>query len=722
MIVVIWLISEARISGEEISLTGIVVDAAGSPVPSADVGFRWEFLGDRLIPINWAFTDDAGHFVANGDVSESESVILAFSEDRRTGCVKWISKDGFLKPAELTLQPLSQVRFRITCSELNTVISSGLIEFEAVNPRAPAFPESQDLESLREWYKRLPEGMTAVSSFGTPTYSSSVIDVSLPPGQYLLGFNSAYMSNYYLPLTVDDAVQRGEEIRVDLQPEPLARLVSKPAPDWHISDSRGIDDDSHPKDFLGKWLLLQFWRYDNERSVRRTMPELIDFHQQHPELRDTLQIVAIHHNGPGAIEQLEQELVGIRKQYWKDRDLPFPLIVDATARSADAYAVNEVPKAVLVNPRGLISPFRGFRGLKDVLNGRIVYRDKTIEEIYPPDGRVARSDSPRSKRHIKISPKFRLTDHKANADELFVDAKSNSVFSGGMDMALNHYDLTNGKLLRHVSLHEKITFSSDVPPLFFHRRRNMLVTTRRLPDADFLSGAFRVESFDLATLKPVANAIPELTGPSRLAMADNTLLVARRHERPSYSTFTVLDFESGEVVGSWKSLLRVDVLEIVPDGTTVVCAGTAPGQPNGVFAFPLATGKREWFIPLEGILGAVDIAISPDGNSFIASDWQDQIHLRSVLTGIPERTLSVYNHKAMAAAFSPDGKLLATGGANSSPIIVWNNETGERIAVLIGHRYGRVHRMRFADNSTLVTCGGKMGEGEVCIWNVPRGP
>ena len=223
-------------------------------------------------------------------------------------------------------------------------------------------------------------------------------------------------------------------------------------------------------------------------------------------------------------------------------------------------------------------------------------------------------------------------------------------------------------------------------------------------------------------LLPVKTVFPKFTGPSRLAVANDTLVAVRWDAKRSYSTFTILDFETAEVVRTWKSPLRVDVMQVTPDGTTVVCGGSAGESPRGVFAYSLTTGKRLWFVSDKSVPGAADISISPDGKSFVASNWQDPIHVRSLATGTPQRTFSLYNLKAMAAAWSPDGRFLATAGAGSSPIILWDLETGRQIALLFGHQFGRVYRMRFADSKTLVTCGGQLKEGEVCIWNLPAAP
>ena len=84
-----------------------------------------------------------------------------------------------------------------------------------------------------------------------------------------------------------------------------------------------------------------------------------------------------------------------------------------------------------------------------------------------------------------------------------------------------------------------------------------------------------------------------------------------------------------------------------------------------------------------------------------------------------------HNGEIGALVFSPDGKILATGGMNDSHVKLWDYKSGTLLRVLEGHRVGITDLAFSPDSSLLVSAAGQTlpnrSDPEVRIWNVTDG-
>lgn len=127
-----------------------------------------------------------------------------------------------------------------------------------------------------------------------------------------------------------------------------------------------------------------------------------------------------------------------------------------------------------------------------------------------------------------------------------------------------------------------------------------------------------------------------------------------------------------------------------------------------VSVWNLTTKQSEFHFQLPSLnstpspLGAV--AFSPDGSVLAIGDQTGQVRLVDPHHGTEKTVLPghflVFSPTANAGvsslAYSPDGRLLAAGGAFIDPrILVWDTETGNKLATLEGH-HGFITHLAFS--------------------------
>src|SRR3989442_11552852 len=78
----------------------------------------------------------------------------------------------------------------------------------------------------------------------------------------------------------------------------------------------------------------------------------MDLYEAHKEHRDQFEILAFHDATAKTFSELDQKLERPKKSYWHGKDLPFPILLDASGETLKTYEIRAFPTTILIDPEG----------------------------------------------------------------------------------------------------------------------------------------------------------------------------------------------------------------------------------------------------------------------------------------------------------------------------------------------------------------------------------
>jgi RNA polymerase sigma factor (sigma-70 family) len=149
-----------------------------------------------------------------------------------------------------------------------------------------------------------------------------------------------------------------------------------------------------------------------------------------------------------------------------------------------------------------------------------------------------------------------------------------------------------------------------------------------------------------------------------------------------------------------------------PDGKTIASVGNG----RGLCLWDARTGRLRFQRSWARIPAVYGVAFSPDGQTIVTADGP-AMRLWNAVTGKELRQLKGHTNSVIAAAFSPDGKLIASG-SHDFTVRLWGPDTGKQRFELTGHT-GTVWGLAFAPRGHLLASAGL--DGSVRVWSTLTG-
>ena len=182
------------------------------------------------------------------------------------------------------------------------------------------------------------------------------------------------------------------------------------------------------------------------------------------------------------------------------------------------------------------------------------------------------------------------------------------------------------------------------------------------------------------------------------------------------------DPTTGEILSTLKGKMSISAVVFSPDGTRLASSGLTYDSNVTLQLWDTDSRKQLWDAESKGssrpLTDATEVnalAFSPDGKMLASGGTDMTVQVRDSATGEPITTLTGHTNGITALTFSPDNRTLVSGSADGT-VRFWNIKKGKSLPIRItGHTIQMETVTFYKDSNTLVSVA---PDGVVSFWDV----